>query len=311
MSNYQICDHCADLREAEEFEAAGNCRYCKGKGFVRKPETYFCNGCGESLCIVSCGTDELFPAGLIEQTVSGGYSSTHLFDTTNYTFSLCELCLRKLFNTFAIPPAISFYMGGHDDFDYAKDLEAYNFRMWEKSGGQKEKLKSELCTSKKDCPNKAEFQELLSGELTDCIVCSEHKTQQSRNSLYVPIDLVKDISRDWEKRSIQDKHRLVDAYLLGSEFPKDKIIYFKHFSYPFRDLVGKADIEETGGFFAAYTEFGVSSEWTEKLLEKFRPTKMSSGILYSGSSEDAEWLKNQASPVWFLDELYWKMRERG
>lgn len=37
--------------------------------------------------------------GLIETTVSGGYDSSHLEDVTSYTFSVCEPCLAKFFES--------------------------------------------------------------------------------------------------------------------------------------------------------------------------------------------------------------------
>lgn len=42
--------------------------------------------------------------GLIEATVSGGYDSNALEDMESYTFSLCEPCLKVLFDTFKHPP---------------------------------------------------------------------------------------------------------------------------------------------------------------------------------------------------------------
>lgn len=41
--------------------------------------------------------------GLIESRVTGGYDSYALRDCEAYTFSLCEGCLKALFDTFTIP----------------------------------------------------------------------------------------------------------------------------------------------------------------------------------------------------------------
>lgn len=41
--------------------------------------------------------------GLLEKELWGGYESTHLDDLTAYRFSLCEGCLRKMFDSFKIP----------------------------------------------------------------------------------------------------------------------------------------------------------------------------------------------------------------
>ena len=58
-----------------------------------------CNQCGES-CLDS---NQMNYEGLIELTVQGGYASK-LGDMVPYTFSLCEDCLKKLFDGFKIPP---------------------------------------------------------------------------------------------------------------------------------------------------------------------------------------------------------------
>lgn len=63
-----------------------------------------CNKCGET-CVKFLGGSKDFKDfyGLIEAVVSGGYESTDLEDTVTYTFSLCEKCLKELFDTFKIP----------------------------------------------------------------------------------------------------------------------------------------------------------------------------------------------------------------
>ena len=58
----------------------------------------FCSKCGES-----CKTSGQYH-GLIDTKVYGGYSSPKLEDGTTYIFSLCEICLDKLFQSFKLPP---------------------------------------------------------------------------------------------------------------------------------------------------------------------------------------------------------------
>lgn len=55
-----------------------------------------CNKCGES-----CGEGD-YPHGLIEAEVHGGYTSKVLEDGHVYKFSMCESCLKSLFNEFKI-----------------------------------------------------------------------------------------------------------------------------------------------------------------------------------------------------------------
>ena len=42
--------------------------------------------------------------GLVEITVEGQYLSPVLEDMEEYTFSICERCLKKMFDNFAIKP---------------------------------------------------------------------------------------------------------------------------------------------------------------------------------------------------------------
>ena len=70
---------------------------------VEEISDIICNRCGKS-CMSgkNDGIDDGY--GLIETTVCGGYWSTYLYDDVRYTFSLCEECLRELFDNFIIPP---------------------------------------------------------------------------------------------------------------------------------------------------------------------------------------------------------------
>ena len=69
-------------------------------------EDVFCNKCGKS-CRKYFDGDFSDIYGLDKCTVFGGYLSSNddkgLSDMTCYTFSMCEECLRELFNTFKIP----------------------------------------------------------------------------------------------------------------------------------------------------------------------------------------------------------------
>jgi len=65
-----------------------------------------CNKCGQS-----CRPSEEVPDfyGLIEASFTTGYESKALPDGVCYSFSLCEGCLAKLFDTFQIKPEIKEY----------------------------------------------------------------------------------------------------------------------------------------------------------------------------------------------------------
>lgn len=72
-----------------------------------------CNKCGESCVPLPLRPNNIISKdfyGLIEATVSGGYYSYALSDCCNYTFSLCEGCLKELFDSFKLPVEAKEYM---------------------------------------------------------------------------------------------------------------------------------------------------------------------------------------------------------
>lgn len=79
-------------------------------------EDIICNNCGNSCRAWRSKDDvEIHDAyGLIETKVSGGYDSTELCDMTSYSFSLCEPCLKQMFDAFKIPPTVF----DHDNLRY-------------------------------------------------------------------------------------------------------------------------------------------------------------------------------------------------
>lgn len=70
-----------------------------------------CNSCGES-CLNDIGDFN----GLIDAIITCGYGSL-IEDDTKYTFSICESCLKKMFDTFKIGPSKT------DLHDYDYDIE--------------------------------------------------------------------------------------------------------------------------------------------------------------------------------------------
>lgn len=92
----------------------------------------FCNKCG-----MSCKSPLGDFYGLIEAEVAAGYHSTHLKDGDVHKFSLCEGCLKTLFDTFKyssfhgnflFPPEEDFVYD--DDFDrhkYFKGVDFYDY----------------------------------------------------------------------------------------------------------------------------------------------------------------------------------------
>jgi hypothetical protein len=72
-------------------------------------EDILCNKCGKSLkqpagCQNFCG--------LTEAVVRGNYDSPVLGDMTTNKFSLCEYCLKELFDSFVLPTDLYDYLEG-------------------------------------------------------------------------------------------------------------------------------------------------------------------------------------------------------
>lgn len=64
-----------------------------------------CNQCGESCHPEDSGKNKYgqpYFYGLIEATIRGSYYSPALNDECDYTFSLCEVCLKKMFDGFKL-----------------------------------------------------------------------------------------------------------------------------------------------------------------------------------------------------------------
>ena len=123
--SHERCAACAVARVDGDLDEAIRCRTCRGTGIVRTRESWVCNACGGCLCPGDPGNHDV-PHGLVETKVSGGYSSPALSDCTNYKFSICETCLRKIFDGFAIKPEISEYMIGvlgGDDMDTSEKYD--------------------------------------------------------------------------------------------------------------------------------------------------------------------------------------------
>jgi hypothetical protein len=195
--NYVTCQSC-EWRVAQEGYDPSTiiCSRCQNTRKVIDPKELLCNLCGG--CICPLGThNEQYPHGLFEAEVSGGYDSYHLFDTTNYKFSLCEECLRKIFIQCKIPPSISHYMGStieednqSDEEKWKEDLEYYEYRIWRDNGGHHQAYLNKKCNAIKECPNQAVYTRMISDEFTEYASCEEHKEKHA----YSNSNLVKFIS---------------------------------------------------------------------------------------------------------------------
>jgi hypothetical protein len=219
-SMFENCTNCAELRGNGEFAAANRCWQCKGKGFCRKPESYLCNKCGEGMTDPDSKEDRNI-YGLIEATVSGGYGSPHLLDMNRYIFSLCEKCLRTLFDECKIPPQ----MGGEEQ-SYASDRASYEYNQWIRSSGPREKFAKGLCTEQRNCMNEAVYVNVRSGLIHEEAYCLEHSKRYQHNNNYELIDFKKiaGIPPEAKDQTPEQKRRLADVYLTNVA-PGDKISF--------------------------------------------------------------------------------------
>jgi len=162
------CEYCKYRLKDKE----SHCNYCNNSRKIEKP---FCNMCGNSMLITDCGDNYAY--GLFKQKVSGAYNSEHLLDLNAYTFSLCEKCLRNLFNKFNIPPTVDDYHDGQ--IPYSEDKEIYDYSMWKKNGGAEKAYLKGKCNFVKNCRKKAIYSQFISNRFTENCCCEEHKNIRS------------------------------------------------------------------------------------------------------------------------------------
>lgn len=232
QSTHQVCESCKQARADGNLDEARNCRPCKGTGMVRNPASFTCNQCGEPLC----PKPNDGPHGMVEASVSGGYDSPHLLDLTGYTFSLCEKCLRQLFDGFKVPPKVVNY---HDDLaNYAEEQERYRRWQWRKARGNVSKVKTGLCNATIECHKTAVWRVFISGGMTDDACCDEHKSYFGwANSLYVPAQAVAGLLRD-DMPTDEQARQIASAFLSVAARPGASATFFKFVPQCIADLAG-------------------------------------------------------------------------
>lgn len=135
-----------------------------------------CNLCGNSTVpLEGPFAIELDSYGLVDAVVAGGYFSIHLCDGIRYKFSICEKCLRKLFEQFVIKPDVSNYMD-NSAWSYEKELYTYKYRLWIDSGAQIEKFNTGLCNFCEDCEEKGIWWGFIEDEFINLVLCEQHVT---------------------------------------------------------------------------------------------------------------------------------------
>jgi len=164
--SYKPCKCFRGYDTEEDILSTSRCVRCGGNGYVPKPELV-CNGCGGSMHLPDTDFPEVV-YGLGPVSVIGGYSSPHLSDLCKYSFCLCELCLRKMFDTFKVPPTcsnISISGEEQEERGYDEDRESWLHRLWVEGGGPEKKAPSGKCTYDERCNKYATYVDATSGQI--------------------------------------------------------------------------------------------------------------------------------------------------
>lgn len=188
MSNYSKveCKACIGT------EPGYSCHQCNGTKEVQDPKTILCNLCAKSMCYPDEEMNSQIPYGLLDAEAVGSYSSQHLSDCTIYRFSLCELCLRKLFVECKIKPALSSYMSAQFS-SFEEENEVYEYSKWYRAGGPHKAYLDGMCNITSTCVNKAEFSMYDVDGFTETACCKEHKNHFRCN--YAGTELKKFLSK--------------------------------------------------------------------------------------------------------------------
>lgn len=170
--NYVACQWCVNYTDNMRRESP--CERCKNIKTVIDPKEILCNMCGGYMSGILGTPNEQAIYGLYNAKVSGGYDSHYLFDMTEYTFNLCEKCLRQLFMQCLIKPGIHEFVGGDQEANWETDQRAYEYQEWKKTGGHHQAYMNGKCNTIKDCQNDAIFTLMLHGEFTEECACQFH-----------------------------------------------------------------------------------------------------------------------------------------
>ena len=230
----EACPSCAELRTISPSRARC-CRSCKGTGFRRKVTTYLCNGCGGSMVPAPEHTRDAY--GLIDAQVTGGYFSEALSDGAAYLFSLCETCLRKAFDWFAVPPKVFVDAHGTQE-DYAVERAAVQRGRW-RARHAPARFGTGRCNYEEACEGEAAWVRFVSDEMTEDAFCVDHATVCVGNERFLPAaafdgQLVPYKAREAWGMTEYEAHA---AAWLEVGPPRDRPVWWRFTPGPIRDVV--------------------------------------------------------------------------
>ncbi len=158
--------------------------------------------------------ERIFPLGLVDAQVTGGYDSRHIFDLTTYEWSMCEECLRAMFNGFKVPPYVADAIrGSNASYKYEDDRKSWELRVWRDTGKALAWAREGLCNGSLKCPNATTHRRYVSGSISgDESRCDEHADA--------------DLCLNVESVSFVDVPELAKARFFGiDEFDFDALAY--------------------------------------------------------------------------------------
>lgn len=153
------------------------CLYCKNTGFMLDYKLIFCNLCGEDLTIKHpTKKDQNLGKSGVQCEITGEYSSYYLFDNVTYGFNFCDKCIRTMFSSFKIPPAVK---DNQDmDYTYEQDNEDFLFNEYKSNGTQNSKYLEQKCNVDISCQNKAKYTLLdkyaTEQNISNICACQDH-----------------------------------------------------------------------------------------------------------------------------------------
>lgn len=307
---FERCKNCEESRNENNFAAADKCRTCKGKGFKRSNSSYICNKCGNSLCFGH--EDWISPHGLVDLAVSGGYHSEHLLDCTSYKFSLCEKCIREIFESCKIPPAVH----GMGDYEsYAEESASYKSMRWDRSTGPSEKYAQGICNASENCNNAADYRYYNGGNIYDKAYCSEHIKRYSNSSVkFIPAAAIAGVPGDDDKRTPEQNIHLANV-IMEYFYPQNEAFFIRFIPSDVGVLIPTYDRQEgtSGIWIHDNVNPNEIPDEVKSLRDRLFWLDLPSGTLHYDAQETlyGEMLRlNHKEPLLSNDDHDWDKRQR-
>jgi len=216
---FETCPSCTAHRAEGRLEEAIDCFTCRGRGIVRTAASWACNRCGGPLCpdVQEGDPNGRIPHGLVDVGVVGGYDSRSIFDMTKYVFSICEPCLRLMFEEFKVKPRVfDVDVRGNvlTEDGYEQDRRFYLDRMWrDQEQGHIRALLGGRCNADFMCEERAKYRVYYSSSPSTDTCCEAHRRrfENTINATFVPIELAGTKVETGE--GPDEQHRVAESWI--------------------------------------------------------------------------------------------------